>query len=153
MSEFDSDRIQVQVQPSVRLSVIDAGPRGDGPALFFVQGAGGHALQWVNQLRHFSRRHRCIAPDLRGHGRSDKPRDGYTVDQVTADLVAVLDGLDVREPVVLLAHSAGGLLGINFAARYPERLTKLALVNTAAQSAPFQVRCAWRCAFLPCSWS
>ncbi len=134
MSEFDADRVRVQVQarPAVSLSVIDAGPRHGRPVLFFVQGAGGHALQWINQLRHFSQNHRCVAPDLRGHARSDKPRDGYTVDQVTDDLVAVLDGLGIQEPVVLLAHSAGGLLGINFAARYPERLTKLILVNTAA---------------------
>jgi long-chain acyl-CoA synthetase len=135
MSEFDADRVRVRVQsrPTVNLSVIDAGDRDSRPVLFFVQGAGGHALQWVNQLRHFSKRYRCVAPDLRGHGQSDKPRDGYTVDGVTDDLVAVLDGLGIREPVVLLAHSAGGLLGINFAARYPERLTKLVLVNTAAQ--------------------
>jgi long-chain acyl-CoA synthetase len=135
MSEFDDNRVRVQVQarPAVRLSVIDAGPRQASPVLFFVQGAGGHALQWVNQLRHFSKDYRCIAPDLRGHGRSDKPRDGYTVNQVTDDLVAVLDGLGVQEPVMLLAHSAGGLLGINFATHYPERLTKLVLVNTAAQ--------------------
>jgi long-chain acyl-CoA synthetase len=135
MSEFDDNRVRVQVQdkPQVRLSVIDVGPRRVGPVLFFVQGAGGHALQWVNQLRYFSQRSRCIAPDLRGHGESDKPRDGYTVDAITDDLVAVLDRLEIREPVVLLAHSAGGLLGINFAYRFPERLTKLILVNTAAQ--------------------
>jgi long-chain acyl-CoA synthetase len=135
MSELDANRVRVQVQtlPTVRLSVIDAGPRGASPVLFFVQGAGGHALQWVNQLHHFSGGHRCIAPDLRGHGRSDKPRKGYTVDRVTEDLVAVLDGLGIQEPVVLLAHSAGGLLGINFAARYPERLTKLVLINTSAE--------------------
>jgi long-chain acyl-CoA synthetase len=134
MGEFDKDRVQVQVQvkPAVRLSVIDAGPSDAGSSLLFVQGAGGHALQWVNQLRHFSQRFRCIAPDLRGHGRSDKPRHGYSVDQITDDLLAVLDGLQIAEPVILLAHSAGGLMGINFAARYPERLTKLVLVNTAA---------------------
>jgi pimeloyl-ACP methyl ester carboxylesterase len=127
-------RIQVADRPPVSLSVIDVGPQRASPVLFFVQGAGGHALQWVNQLRHFSKDYRCLAPDLRGHGQSDKPRDGYTVDQVTDDLVAVLDGLHIREPVVLLAHSAGGLLGINFAARYPERLTKLVLVNTSLRS-------------------
>ena len=134
MAEFDSARVRVEVQrdPVVQLSVIDAGPRHASPALLFVQGAGGHALQWVNQLRHFSNRYRCIAPDLRGHGRSDTPRDGYTVDQVTDDLVAVLDALDVNDPVIVLAHSAGGLVGINFAARYPERLSHLALINTAA---------------------
>jgi long-chain acyl-CoA synthetase len=134
MSEFDADRVRVQVQdsPAVNLSVIDAGPRDADQVLFFVQGAGGHALQWVNQIRHFSRRYRCIAPDLRGHGRSDQPRDGYTVGQVTRDLIAVLQGLDVQAPVVLLAHSAGGLLGLNFADHYPEQLTKLVLVNTAA---------------------
>jgi long-chain acyl-CoA synthetase len=135
MSEFDDNRVRVRIQdkPEVRLSVIDAGPRHAGPVLFFVQGAGGHALQWVNQLRYFSQRYRCIAPDLRGHGKSDKPRHGYTVDSITDDLVAVLDRLDIREPVILLAHSAGGLLGINFAYRFPERLTKLILINTAAQ--------------------
>ncbi len=134
MKEFDADRVRVRVQanPPVSLSVIDAGPRDAGPVLFFVQGAGGHALQWVNQLRYFSRRYRCVAPDLRGHGHSDQPRDGYTVDRVTNDLVVLLEALGIREPVVLLAHSAGGLLGINFAARHPERLTKLVLVNTAA---------------------
>ena len=135
MSEFDDRRVRVQVQdrPEVYLSVIDAGPRQGSPVLLFVQGAGGHALQWINQLGYFSQRTRCIAPDLRGHGLSDKPRDGYTVDSVTEDLVAVLDRLDIHEPVILLAHSAGGLLGINFAHRFPERLSKLILVNTAAQ--------------------
>ncbi|MFZ5917737.1 MAG: alpha/beta fold hydrolase [Chloroflexota bacterium] len=134
MSEFAGQRVQVQVQdnPTVRLSVIDAGPRDADTALFFVQGAGGHALQWVNQLRHFSRRYRCIAPDLRGHGFSDKPRSRYSVDEMTGDLMAVLDSLGIHEPVVLLAHSAGGLLGLNFAAHHPERLNKLVLVNTAA---------------------
>jgi long-chain acyl-CoA synthetase len=135
MSAFDADRVRVRIQanPAVRLSVIDAGPRQSSQVLFFVQGAGGHALQWVNQLEHFSQRYRCIAPDLRGHGQSDKPRTGYTVDQVTDDLVAVLEGLEIREPVVMLAHSAGGLLAIDFASRYPEWLTKLILVNTAAE--------------------
>jgi long-chain acyl-CoA synthetase len=134
MSEFDADRVRVLVQPepAVRLSVIDTGPRDAEQVLLFVQGAGGHALQWINQLRHFSKRYRCIAPDLRGHGRSDKPNEGYSVNRVTDDLLAVLDGLGVEEPVVFLAHSAGGLLGISFAARYPERLSKLVLINTAA---------------------
>ncbi len=134
MSEFDADRIRVRVQdrPAVNLSVIDIGPREAMPVLYFVQGAGGHALQWVNQLRHFSARYRCIAPDLRGHAHSDKPRRGYTVTRVTDDLVAVLDELGIREPVVMLAHSAGGLFAIDFAARHPDRLSKLVLVNTAA---------------------
>jgi len=134
VNEFQADRVRVLVQdrPPVHLSVIDVGPRQAGPVLFFIQGAGGHALQWVNQLRHFSRRYRCLAPDLRGHGQSDKPRHGYTMDRITADLLAVLDGLGIGEPVVLVAHSAGGLLAINFAAHYPERLSKLVLVNTAA---------------------
>ena len=48
MSDFDADRVRVRVQskPAVNLSVIDAGDRDSRPVLFFVQGAGGHALQW-----------------------------------------------------------------------------------------------------------
>ncbi|MFN2169003.1 MAG: alpha/beta fold hydrolase, partial [Anaerolineae bacterium] len=135
MNELDADRVRVEVQtrPSVSLSVIDTGPRDAATVLLFVQGAGGHALQWVNQLTHFSPRYRCVAPDLRGHGRSDKPRSSYTVDEITGDLVAVLDRLQIQEPVVLLAHSAGGLLALNLAARYPERLSKLVLVIPAAE--------------------
>jgi long-chain acyl-CoA synthetase len=134
MSQFEDSRVRVRVQtkPAVELSVIDAGPRQAKPVLLFVQGAGGHALQWVNQLRYFSQHYRCLAPDLRGHGYSDKPRTDYTVEELTGDLLAVLDGMGIVEPVVMLAHSAGGLLAINFAACYPERLAKLVLVNTAA---------------------
>ena len=125
-------RVQVQAQPPVSLSVIDAGPAG-APVLLLVQGAGGHALQWVKQLSYFSRHYRCIAPDLRGHAESDKPRSGYSVERMADDLVAVLDGLAIGEPVVLIAHSAGGLLALSCAARYPERLSKLVLVNSAAE--------------------
>ena len=135
MNEFDANRVWIQVQavPDVSLSVIDAGPSDANTVLLLVQGAGGHALQWVNQIEHFSKRYRCLVPDLRGHGRSDKPRTGYTVDEITDDLVAVLDRLMIQQPVVLLAHSAGGLLALNLAAHYPERLSKLVLINSAAE--------------------
>jgi long-chain acyl-CoA synthetase len=133
--DFAAARVRVEVQrrPPVSMSVIDAGPRDAETVILFVQGAGGHALQWVYQLRHFSAHYRCIAPDLRGHAGSDKPRIGYSVEGMADDLLAVLDGLAVRQPVVIVAHSAGGLLALSMAARHPDRLNKLVLINSAAQ--------------------
>ena len=118
MSQFDDSRVRVRVQtkPAVELSVIDAGPRQARPVLLFVQGAGGHALQWVNQLRYFSQHHRCLAPDLRGHGKSQRTPGKYDYDHDYGDLQAFLDSV-VGEPAFVMGHSRGGVQAAMLASR------------------------------------
>jgi pimeloyl-ACP methyl ester carboxylesterase len=70
-----------------------------------------------------------ILYDLRGHGRSDRPSTGYTVDDMVADLDALLAELGVAAPLQLVGNSFGGLLGLKFAAVYPQRTRSLALVD------------------------
>lgn len=67
--------------------------------------------------------------DLRGHGRSDRPPTGYTVDDAVADLDALLDALGVDRPVHLVGNSYGGVVGLGMAIAHPERVAGLALIE------------------------
>jgi pimeloyl-ACP methyl ester carboxylesterase len=77
-----------------------------------------------------SPRFRTIAPDLRGRGDSAKPESGYTLEDHAADVLALLDHLGI-ERATILGHSFGGLLTIYLAARYPQRVSKIVLIDVA----------------------
>ncbi len=125
--------VRVSSQPLVRLSAIDLNPGFAQNTFVFLHGYGGNARQWDFQLRHFSQENRTIALDLRGHGQSNAPNAPYSMDAIQADLLAALDVLGVREPVVLVGHSFGGAVAAEFAARHPERVARLVLVATAGE--------------------
>ena len=80
---------------------------------------------------------RCIAPDRRGHGRSEVPSTGYDLDTLTDDLAAVIEQRDLRD-VTLVAFSMGSTEAVNYLARYgSERIARLMLV---APTTPFLVK-------------
>jgi len=124
--------VRVSTDPLVRLSAIDISPERPGRTFVLLHGFGGQAVQWVYQLRDLSVKNRVIALDLRGHGKSDRPRSGYDADRIQADLDAAFQALDVRGPVVLVGHSFGGALAAEFAARHPKKVDALVLIATAA---------------------
>ena len=125
--------VRVAISPPVRLSVIDIYPDHPQQVLVFIHGFGGNALQWSYQLSRFSRTNRVIAPDLRGYGKSDKPGGDYSMDQIQADLEALLDALGVTEKIVLVGHSFGGAIASEFAAAHPQRVARLVLIATAGE--------------------
>src|SRR5258708_23978401 len=67
--------------------------------------------------------------DLRGHGRSERPKEGYGVDDMVQDLAGLLDATLGGDPVCLVGNSFGALLAIQFAKRFPERALGLVLVD------------------------
>jgi long-chain acyl-CoA synthetase len=125
--------VRVSVQPPVRLSLIDISPDQAQQTMVFIHGFAGRAVQWKYQLYKFSTANRVIAIDLRGHGHSDKPPTGYSMDQIQADLETTLDILGVNEEFVLLGHSFGGAVATEFAATNPRRVSHLVLVATAGE--------------------
>jgi pimeloyl-ACP methyl ester carboxylesterase len=67
--------------------------------------------------------------DLRGHGLSERPAEGYSVATLVADLAALLDALAITRPVTLVGNSFGGLVALAFAAAHPARVDRLALID------------------------
>ncbi|MEU7424710.1 alpha/beta hydrolase [Streptomyces sp. NPDC040750] len=68
--------------------------------------------------------------DLRGHGRSERPPDGYTLDHNIDDLTALLDRLGATGPLHLVGNSYGGTVAFGFAARHPGRAASLTLIES-----------------------
>jgi pimeloyl-ACP methyl ester carboxylesterase len=71
------------------------------------------------------------AHDLRGRGDSDKPEHGYSVPIHAADLAHLIDAWGLERPI-LIGHSLGALIALYFAAHYPDKLSKLVLVDAGA---------------------
>jgi pimeloyl-ACP methyl ester carboxylesterase len=78
---------------------------------------------------------RIITPDLRGRGKSGRPATGYSLDDHSQDLIALLDSLGIKK-VFLSGHSFGGLLALYFASHFRDRVLGLALIDAAAELNP-----------------
>lgn len=102
---------------------------GSGPALLLVHGIGDSADTWADLVPVLARDHTVIAPDLLGHGRSDKPRADYSVAAYANGMRDLLGVLGI-ERVTLVGHSLGGGVAMQFAYQYPERVDRLVLVGT-----------------------
>jgi pimeloyl-ACP methyl ester carboxylesterase len=105
---------------------------GRGPhTVVFVHGmVMDNMASWFFTLANpVSKSARVILYDLRGHGRSERTESGYTIPGLIADLDGLLDALEVRERVVLVGNSFGGLLALSYAIAHPERVEGLVLVD------------------------
>lgn len=125
---------RIRVAEGVDLEVQCAGPL-DAPPVVFVHGNGPNCRQFAPQFATLADRYRLIAPLLRGHGRSGLPAtptvEDFTLARLAADVIAVLDHLEV-EQAHLVGNSVGGLVGFEIAATLPERLTTLTTFGTTA---------------------
>ena len=102
---------------------------GQGEPLLFVTGLGGNASFWTEQVPKFAPHYRVITFDHRGAGRSSMSRISYSVEQMAADTLAVLDGLEV-EKAHLIGHSTGGAIGQVIAIEQPKRLISLVVSSS-----------------------
>lgn len=103
---------------------------GRGEPLLLIPGLGADLRIWACQRLAFGRRHRCIALDNRGAGRSGKPPGPYSLEQMAADAATVLDAERVDRAHVV-AYSMGSYAAQILAVTQPERIRSLVLVGTA----------------------
>ena len=102
---------------------------GSGPPVVLVHGIGDSSATWEPVITALARRHLVIAPDLLGHGHSDKPRADYSVAAYANGIRDLLGVLDV-ERATLVGHSLGGGVAMQFAYQFPERTERLVLVGS-----------------------
>ncbi|HEU5115592.1 MAG TPA: alpha/beta fold hydrolase [Isosphaeraceae bacterium] len=105
---------------------------GPGPVVVLLHGFPMDHRIWNPQRASVGATYRLIAPDLRGHGASAAPEGVYSMEEMAGDVHELLDALGIHEPIVLGGHSMGGYVAQAFAARYPDRLRGLVLINTRA---------------------
>jgi pimeloyl-ACP methyl ester carboxylesterase len=111
----------------VSLQVVDR--PGDGAPFLLVHGLASSLRLWDGVAEHLhAAGHRVVAVDLRGHGRSDKPADGYDVPAVAGDLAVLVDRLGLDRPLVA-GQSWGGNVVLELAAGWPDRVRGIACVD------------------------
>ena len=91
------------------------------PAIVFLHPWSTNRYIWTNQVPAFARDYQCIVMDHRGHGMSDKPASGYAIGEMAADVVAVLDDLNI-DKAVLVGNSIGGMIAMQTNLDAPERV-------------------------------
>jgi pimeloyl-ACP methyl ester carboxylesterase len=118
--------------PGADLQVVDRGPRG-APPIVLVHCFTCAIDWWDRMMPMLERRHRVVAVDLLGHGGSEKPDSGYTVEN-QADLVAqALSRLGVRDAVVV-GHSLGGAVAVALASQSPQLADRVFIVDTRSSA-------------------
>lgn len=117
---------------TLRVAYVEAGP-ADGPVALLLHGEPSWSFLYRHVIRVLTERGvRCVAPDMVGFGRSDKPlrREDYSYARLvewTRELV--LDHLDLRQ-VTLVGQDWGGLIGLRLVAEHPERFARVVAANT-----------------------
>lgn len=118
--------------PSVRYRTVHGHRRafrmmGDGPPLLLLHGIGDSSASWVPIMPKLAETHTVIAPDLLGHGNSDKPRADYSAAAFANGMRDLMDVLDIERATVV-GHSLGGGVAAQVVYQYPERVERLVLV-------------------------
>jgi haloalkane dehalogenase len=127
----------------LRLAHLD---EGEGPPVVFFHGEPTWSFLWrrvIPPVRDAG--FRCLAPDLAGFGRSDKPTDPgwYGYDRHSATIDAFFEALDLREATVVV-HDWGGPIGLRAAVEHPDRVARLVILDTGLFTGHQRMSEAWQ---------
>jgi haloalkane dehalogenase len=126
----------------MRLAHVD---EGDGAPVIFLHGEPTWSYLWRNVIPPVrDAGFRCVAPDLAGFGRSDKPTDidWYSYDRHVSTTAALLEDLDLRE-ATMVVHDWGGAIGLRLAVEHPDRIERLVLLDTGLFTGRQRMSEAW----------
>jgi len=133
---FDLKR--VQLPNGISLDFVDEGP-ADAPVLIFLHGFPESHRTWRHQIRYFSDRFRCIAPDMRGYRGSSKPQavEAYTPDKLIGDVFLLADSLAIPS-FTIVGHDWGGAIAWGVALGGQHTRVTRAVIANAPHPALFQ---------------
>jgi non-heme chloroperoxidase len=127
--ETQYERANVVLPGGVRLSYVHGGP-DDGPAVIMLHGLSDSSFSFSRVLPLMPAHLRVVAVDQRGHGNSDRPASGYSMDAFASDLLALMDALLI-DRATLVGHSMGSFVARRAAEKAPARITRLVLSGAA----------------------
>jgi pimeloyl-ACP methyl ester carboxylesterase len=112
-----------------RVAYYDEGPREGHETLLLIHGMAGSSATWRSVIPQLSRTYRVIAPDLLGHGGSDKPRGDYSLGAFAVWLRDLLDELGVMRATIV-GQSLGGGIAMQFGYQHRDRTERLVLIGS-----------------------
>lgn len=112
----------------------EGGP-SNAQTILMVHGFAANKDNWLRFARHLSKDYRIIALDLPGFGASDRPAGSYDVGTQTERLASVIEALGIGR-LHLIGNSMGGHISALYAARYPDKVLSLALLDNAGITSP-----------------
>jgi pimeloyl-ACP methyl ester carboxylesterase len=102
---------------------------GEGAPLVMVHGWPQNWWMWRDLIGPLAESHRVICPDLRGFGWTAAPPGGYDPEIFARDVIALLDAMEITEPVDLVGHDWGGWTGFMLCLRHPSRIRRFLALN------------------------
>ena len=105
---------------------------GEGECLLLIHGLGSSTRDWEEQVPFFSQKFKVISIDLRGHGKTDKPKGPYSMEMFAKDIADLLNKLGINSTHIL-GISLGGGIAFQFAVDYPEMVNSLIIVNAGIE--------------------
>jgi pimeloyl-ACP methyl ester carboxylesterase len=102
---------------------------GTGEPLLLIHGMGNSSVAWRSVIPRLSKKYRVIAPDLPGHGQSDKRRGDYSLGAFAVQMRDLLEALDIPQATVV-GHSLGGGVAMQFAYQHREYCRRLVLISS-----------------------
>jgi haloalkane dehalogenase len=108
---------------------------GCGPAVVMLHGNPTWSFYYRNLVKALAPEYRTIVPDHMGCGLSDVPPEkayDYSLESRIEDLEVLLSHLNLAAPLTLVLHDWGGIIGMAYAVKYPQRISRLVILNTAA---------------------
>ena len=125
---FESNFVEVH---GSRMHYVDV---GEGDPILFLHGNPTSSYLWRNIIPHLTSQARCIAPDLIGMGKSDRPDIPYRFDDHYRYLSGFIDALDLGSNITLVIHDWGSGLGFRWAHHHEERVKGLAFMEAIFQT-------------------
>ncbi|MBT3936019.1 MAG: alpha/beta hydrolase [Candidatus Marinimicrobia bacterium] len=105
--------------------------KGDGYPILFLHGLGSTGIDWKPQYDIMCVKYKCILPDLRGHGNSDKPNGPYSISQMADDILQLIKSIE-RCPVHVVGISMGGAVAFQLAHIRPDIVKSMVIINSVS---------------------
>ena len=140
---FESHMLEIA---GIKLHYVDEGPK-DAPPVVMLHGNPTWSFYYRRLISALSPQHRVIVPDHIGMGLSEKPDESryeFTLARRVSDLEKLIDSLNLRQPITLIVHDWGGMIGTAYATRHLERIAKFVILNTGGFTLPKSKKMPWQ---------
>ena len=147
--DYDFETSYFKVAGNHKMHYVDQGDKKK-PPMVMVHGNPTWSYYYRGLIKAFSNEYRCVVPDHMGMGMSDRPSDKeyeYSFKQRVDDLESLIEHLELGDNITLVVHDWGGMIGMAYATRHPEKIKRLIVLNTGAFHLPNTKKMPWQLNF------